>query len=70
MVKVDQQPFPPIKETKAKDVVIDKSRSGSQDDVHRAEAPIALVDNHLRAEQGVSVHVVDVGRKGRVSVVE
>src|SRR5579864_1210179 len=70
VIKVQEEALAPIKKSEAKDVVVEERSRRTDHDVEHAEAALALGDDHLRAERGVAVHVVDVVGERGVGVVE
>src|SRR5437588_4509371 len=70
MVEVQQQAFATVEEAEPEKIVIDESKERAQDDVDETEANFAFSDEHLGAERGIAVHVLDVIGERGVGVME
>ena len=67
---MQQQPFAPVEEPEAEEIVVEEGEQGTHDDIDKAEAGVAFADDHLRAEQGVAVHMLDVVGERGIGVVD
>src|SRR5579863_7072938 len=70
MVEVQQQAFAAIEESEAEEIVVEEREHRTENDVDEAEADFAFSHDHLRAERGVAVHVVDVVGESWVGVMD
>src|SRR6266446_5944794 len=70
VVEVQQQAFPPVKESEADEVVVYECRQRTQDNVREAETAVAPGDCQLRPQRRITVHMIEVESQGRVGVVD
>lgn len=70
MVEVQEQAFAAVEESKAEKIIVEEGEERAEDDVDEAEADFAFGHDHLGAQRGVAVHVVDVVGEVGVGVVE
>ena len=74
MVEVEEEAFAAIEEAEAEDVIPLEAEHREDDDAceesEEVGAGAALVDEELRAERAVAIHMLDVGRERGVGVVE
>src|SRR5579863_788367 len=70
VVKVKQKAFTAIEEPESNEVVVYKRQHRAYDDVHHTKTPVTVGYSQLRAQRGVTVHVFEVIRQGRVRIMD